>query len=212
MEGDNSFGITTHGKTAEVEVYADTLAVECHACSVDGLNRELPDGLSRIRLYFTTPSTQLFTSSDHALVLYAEPLSDLASFERLDADGIVFAQGSTTELQTSVTHGELTFPGLGRPGVLIRSGDFVSIGKRDRLEVSKLTFQGGLIDLIINGEVDNLRIGSLEHRLNQLPSILEWIYSKHRFVLFLNTFILVVTTIIALLQRFKWLPSAEVEN
>jgi hypothetical protein len=69
-------------------------------------------------------------------------------------------------------------------------------------QVRSLSFNHGF-QISFHGKVGELRAGPKGTIQNHLPSILTWLYHQQAWLLYLNTVVLIGTTIVAILERFK---------
>jgi len=192
---------TTTGKI----VSADTLRIQTQYCQFEGTDEQVENNLNSIRILNKTSRLIEFRSNKQHLIINLEIPENTRLFERnLDIEEISFLERNAAEVLSSVFKpGKITFQDLPDKEINIEAYDFVKIGKSEHLEITELEFQDGGIRLVLSGKIDELKTGTQKALASQLPSVLEWIYKKQPLILYMNTLLLVASTIATILQRLK---------
>ena len=187
-----------------------TVVIECQYCELDGINDQSKPGVKYVRISNTTSllSEISFRSDTNLLLVSIEfPEKMELSEKNIYVEDVSFTEERGGNAQTSVVKsGKIIFKDFRDKEIPIEGYEFVKIGKSENLQIARMIFQNEGIELVLVGRVDELKTGTKEELSSRLPSILEWIYNKQPFILYLNTLVLICATIIAILQGLKIAP------
>jgi hypothetical protein len=87
--------------------------------------------------------------------------------------------------------------------VELRPGDFVVLRQLQNFQIRELSLDNDGIHVTFHGRVGELRTGPARSVEERLPSVLEWVYHRQAWLLYLNAVVLIGTTVVAMLERFQ---------
>jgi hypothetical protein len=90
----------------------------------------------------------------------------------------------------------------------IKANEFVVLGELKHFYITSLKIDKG-IKMELHGTVGRLQTGPKGNLRPRLPSLLEWIYSQQRWVLYITASSGIVSAILLLLERLKLIPKAD---
>lgn len=186
----------------------DTAVIQYQNCNIYGLEQYQDPELAYFRLINNTSQKLDFRGRERQLALYLEPTTDMKLIEHtMSVAQIEFIKGQGNQLQTSIRlPSSIILNDFNDRKIEVKDYEYINIDDSANLYIHKLDIVNGEIKLVMSGEVNALLIGTTNNMTSRLPSALEWIYEWKPLYLYINAFSLVFTTIIAILQRLKFIP------
>jgi hypothetical protein len=96
---------------------------------------------------------------------------------------------------------KLTFPGSNRV-VDVPPSEIVTLDELQSFSVTTLGIDDGL-RVTMHGIVGKVATGPQGFLRDQRPTMLQWVYAQHAWILYLQTVIVVATTALAVMQKMK---------
>jgi hypothetical protein len=194
-------GDTTKGKI----ICGDSLYIECQHCEIVHLTEKIRNDLQKIYVYNQNFQTIDFRSKDQLIIMSLQ-LDNLQNLDERNIyiENISFFKRYERHMQTGLLKpAKIIFKDLDKEEIIIESHEFIEITPSENLEILQMAVGQEGIELVISGKVNKLRTGTKDFMSSRLPSILEWIYLRRPLILYLNTVVLIATTVIAVMQRLK---------
>jgi len=131
------------------------------------------------------------------------PATQIVKQDVAVAGDLRFLSGSLPDVTSSVIgdNGVITLVGLERD-IVVSEGEFVSLGKAERLLLRTLELEDGLA-LTLHGRVGSLSTGSAGFVQDRLPSVLGWLYARAGWLFYLLAGGLIATTALAFVRRSR---------
>jgi hypothetical protein len=125
------------------------------------------------------------------------------------AGGIDFTQMEGRQRKSTIIGdgGTITFEQLDKE-VKVKAGDFVILDKVKNFFIERLRIADG-ITVTLHGQVGKLATGRTQFVKDRRPSILEWLYPRKTWALYLHAVVLIGTTMLAILTRLKFVREEE---
>jgi hypothetical protein len=194
------------GGPATGEVTAGrVLTLICDYCHVAGTsNRDAPDS-AWLRFTAERDHAVRFVGGSHATTLALElapgnrfvdqniSLGRRVDFTRLEGGARV-----STVLDD---RGKIALPEFRRE-VPVGAGEFVILDGLKKSSIKALELDNG-IRVVLHGRAGSLATGPAQLVRDRLPSLLEWLYARQTWTLYLNAVILIGTSALAILQRLQ---------
>lgn len=181
-------------------------SIECTNCSLVDFTKQNQNVTQPI-LFSNSRADEIvrFRSKDNYIIIGMEMLPEAKIFEKsIFIKNLSFITAYDQDALTSLTKsGRIILKSLNNKEIPIASYDFVEIGHTDSLEVTRMIIQNDAIELVIVGKVNALKTGTTGNYYSHLPSYLQWILHQQPLVLYLQTVLLIGTTILTVLNHFK---------
>jgi len=205
----NLFRVRVNGAAAGGKIQVDKgLRLSCNGCEL----KAIPAG-------HDTPSKSLRVISDrrHLISFLGEldwstlalelPLKTKLNNHNIYLENGVYFSKLEGDIPISTIiggGGNIKFEELKDKEIQIRAGDIVMLEDLKKFFIKSLSIDQG-INVILHGSLGTLRTGREEFGKNRLPTYLEWLYSRHTWVLYLNALVLVVATFFNILKQQEYL-------
>ncbi|MBM4255242.1 MAG: toll/interleukin-1 receptor domain-containing protein [Deltaproteobacteria bacterium] len=126
------------------------------------------------------------------------PIADAFDLKQLDEE-------NGTEASTIIGEGKIAIEEVGRE-IGVRPRDFVIFKKLSSVTLRPVSLDTGL-RVAVAGSVGELRTGTKGAMQSRLPSVLAWLHHQETLVLYLSVMLFLVTTVVAILERWKIIPT-----
>lgn len=209
----NSLKLHVDGADATGSIaVARTLLLSCNYCEASGLPVQYDFDSKLLR--FTSSRKHVITFSGRSeattVALELPPGTKLVEQNFYLERDVNFTQLEGRSRTSTIIGegGKITFEELKKKEVKVGVGDFVILDDLEDFFIKTLQIDNG-INITLHGRVGELATGPRGFVKNRLPSLLEWLYAREMWALYLNALILISTTALAILKRLRTVREEE---
>jgi len=188
------------------------LRLSCNACQVTGLPSRYDFGSKFLRFTSQRRHVILFRGRSEGTTFAFElrpgmKLAEQNVYIEKDVDFTQLERGHRTSTVIG-DEGKIVFKELGNKEIKIDAGDFVILDDLNDFFLKTLNLEDG-INIVLYGRAGILATGPPGFVKDRLPSLLEWMYARQTWALYLNAVVLISTTALAVLRRLKIVRAVE---
>ncbi|MFI5184337.1 MAG: hypothetical protein ACHQNV_08065 [Vicinamibacteria bacterium] len=183
------------------------LTLTCAGCST-GAPSAVPMGGAQVVFTAEAEEIATFTGRAEGMALLVEfppdrpPLLENVPIRAaFDTTEVVEARRVST-----IDGGQVEYVDVKRDTLRLERGDFLLLDGLQGFQITSLRVDHAL-HATLHGRVGLLRAGPGGFVKDRLPSVLEWIYSRSPWILYLQAVILLGTTALGLMRQLKLLPT-----
>jgi len=193
--------------------FSKSLYLSCDYCEIDSLSFE-----GQFLLFKSEREQLAYFSARSGLAIDLVLPSGTKLIERdiyIEKDMKFNKQEGNRMMSTIIDTGKIRFEEMKKVSkdsfeekkkeVKVQVGDFVTLDDLKGFIIKELKIDNG-INITLHGRIGKLETGPAGSVKNRLPSLLEWLSVNQTWMLYINALILIGTTILAVLERLKFVP------